>query len=1108
MQLWAGVHISTEPATSPLFDLVQGGVITVTIDGDDFPSASESQVVYVRITLDQGMRLGDTLVDFYGYDSFNHFHYGVPIALAANIPSAGSREINIAPEAIAIDRALRGETSIWIAIRQPTSDWLVESITGVPEPPSPSSPVTFTIGIDARSSWCANGGGAEYCEPPQASLFPSYANLTANTTDPYSGQPESATATIWCLDTVNASASTHYSVSVDFFEAITDVRLVEFESQIILGSQLPISVLGDTSILEPTNPLPSFTAELVNPPIFIDQKTLLREFEEQGRLIALAEQELQVSLYSDVGLHNKSQFIFYSSRLFFDVALDGLGQPIPHQLNPSLFVLQGSADVPGFEFIGSDLIQYGDQYYSYYGNAYYSGASLPSDTYSINFSFDLHLTTASGSVADPIILQPYFTTHNQIFDEAPFDLQPLNCPSVFVHAGASQSTQIFSGMQPWNVPQPQGQFFVVQPNNSEVSFVPLSAQHNRLLLEINDANGTQMQYQHVGSTPAVLNIDDIFSTAQPPYLLKWRSSNSTPMASRRHASEADLSSANRRSGSTMTSYLTLPNENQTTKLVAHAPTAEPEPIGLTVKTGGGLISTSQWTPNENAVDHVEFSQLAWSPNPLDVTVPYAVEIATNMEHELHSVDPLSGFSTRHTQKDGSDWTDSIVMAYVATISEQPNALLMLLRPHPVQTVQRVRIRLKEATGAVWSAFLPIESELELFTLIDGAQGVGFYRESDSQFFGFDPNPHDFEPADTPFRLEVDSMVAGSNETSPNRFVIQAWSLDGVTQQIVRQPARLHGRIDRQQHQIVRSVADERQEIVLLSSPIDYQSAGTYLICMEDDGDQFRFAVPIKHTISLFIDDAGLWANSTLLAPQACPSNKGIYNDSPATYLLLHNRVDMSMATILTSGALAFDESSQVFPSLLRFDDPPATGDSGVSVISSLPEQPFTVVVRETAGPGTYYEGTTDSFGTAGVIFDHSLKSSEDVRLEIGTANCGGGFKYYNEIDLLTAKSGGDHVATSALSLTRTALISPVTPGVLYFWEDDGHLVSENQTVTVSSSTQRPIRLTAYDPLSGRLAQTEFWIWQDPIWAKTRAQFPLWPMPISVLDLATCIGGGD
>ncbi|MCB1042466.1 MAG: hypothetical protein KDC35_05995 [Acidobacteria bacterium] len=143
----------------------RAGTITMTVNGNDFFEASPETPVFIRIRLDKGVRLSETLVDVETALSRND-----PILLAMSLLASNGSVLRAPPHTVSIVRWHKDEGEFWLKVQATSSRW-IESPDGTLLPPDVNRRVQWTIGQAVEGDRAQN-------EP----LFAmGLANLTANT---------------------------------------------------------------------------------------------------------------------------------------------------------------------------------------------------------------------------------------------------------------------------------------------------------------------------------------------------------------------------------------------------------------------------------------------------------------------------------------------------------------------------------------------------------------------------------------------------------------------------------------------------------------------------------------------------------------------------------------------------------------------------------------------------------------------------------------------------------------------------------------------------------------------------------------------------------------
>ncbi|MCB1050000.1 MAG: hypothetical protein KDC71_05320 [Acidobacteria bacterium] len=175
----------------------ESGSITMSVQGDEYPTASPTTPVFIRIRLNENAKLCSTLVDLSGSTGNN----SEPIFLALRFEGSNStnRTVSADPYTLSIVRWREGEDQLWLRVQSPTNTWL--TINGTPQAPNPNNAIAWTLGVTARNSWTRNSG------PFGLNL----SNLPCNSTHPEQIFLHPAISEAWALSTllcVDVSQST------------------------------------------------------------------------------------------------------------------------------------------------------------------------------------------------------------------------------------------------------------------------------------------------------------------------------------------------------------------------------------------------------------------------------------------------------------------------------------------------------------------------------------------------------------------------------------------------------------------------------------------------------------------------------------------------------------------------------------------------------------------------------------------------------------------------------------------------------------------------------------------------------------------------------------
>lgn len=184
----------------------EAGAITMSVNGDDFRTASTATPVFIRVRLDRGATLCNTLVSP-NYTSGGATFNNVPIYLAMRLESSSaSRQIAAPGETVSIVRWVEGETDIYLRVQSSSANWVADAAGTTTEPPTEQFSVAWSFGTTARTSKTTNW--PLYAQALQK------ANLPANTRNAaiFAGgagtetqSQDYAQSTLICIDVSEAS---------------------------------------------------------------------------------------------------------------------------------------------------------------------------------------------------------------------------------------------------------------------------------------------------------------------------------------------------------------------------------------------------------------------------------------------------------------------------------------------------------------------------------------------------------------------------------------------------------------------------------------------------------------------------------------------------------------------------------------------------------------------------------------------------------------------------------------------------------------------------------------------------------------------------------------
>ena len=222
------------------------GFLRITVNDDDFQTASTQEPIFMRISLASDAFLAKTLVD---QSLPNDDHRKRPIYLAMSLNSLHENRTLTAPtDTFSIVRWVRGERFIWIRCQRDSDDWVSDGslLFG----PDEDHQISFTFGISARTS-----------SDEIMQLDEGHANLPFNTRDleTSSNSYWNATSTLFSVDLSNSSLQDREQLILDnlVLDYLADKGggIYEWEGANQFGSAFP----DDPSVARGTQPLDKFS---------------------------------------------------------------------------------------------------------------------------------------------------------------------------------------------------------------------------------------------------------------------------------------------------------------------------------------------------------------------------------------------------------------------------------------------------------------------------------------------------------------------------------------------------------------------------------------------------------------------------------------------------------------------------------------------------------------------------------------------------------------------------------------------------------------------------------------------------------------------------------
>ena len=124
----------------------RAGSMTFRVEGDDFFEPFQDKPCFIRVKLDKGARLCETLVDIRGPGKPHR-----PLYLAMKVEGNGTRFLNASWDSVAIVRWRAGEDQIWLRIATSSSTW-IKTADGETYPPNRDFTVSWEFAVSATQN--------------------------------------------------------------------------------------------------------------------------------------------------------------------------------------------------------------------------------------------------------------------------------------------------------------------------------------------------------------------------------------------------------------------------------------------------------------------------------------------------------------------------------------------------------------------------------------------------------------------------------------------------------------------------------------------------------------------------------------------------------------------------------------------------------------------------------------------------------------------------------------------------------------------------------------------------------------------------------------------
>ena len=140
----------------------EAGSITMSVNGNDFSTATTDEPVFIRVRLTRNAKLCQTLVHSYDPDDDNFNDPGdynfEPIYLAMRLFTSNPLNTLLANQStVSIVRWVETEREIWLRVQTSSQTWIQEDASGAAVPPSNQvGTVDWTFGVTGLASMRAN----------------------------------------------------------------------------------------------------------------------------------------------------------------------------------------------------------------------------------------------------------------------------------------------------------------------------------------------------------------------------------------------------------------------------------------------------------------------------------------------------------------------------------------------------------------------------------------------------------------------------------------------------------------------------------------------------------------------------------------------------------------------------------------------------------------------------------------------------------------------------------------------------------------------------------------------------------------------------------------
>jgi hypothetical protein len=419
----------------------QAGTVEVVVNADDFQRATPENPVYMRLSLDKGAVLCNTLV-WTSSDNPNP-QTQLPIYLPISFENREDG-VTIDPtafDAVSIVRWKAGERIIWLKVTRSLNDLVIGS------PVNDQNRVRFGFGFSARDHWARN---SERFAQGLASLPGTIRGLQ----DPYSVTETHSVSTLICLDYTNSNlAGSPFNPETQTINWLGYLALdgattgvdgpdaVAFQNLITIGNIIQPNFGIEIPIAKGIRTTCASSLNVGNAMI-----GKASGCEQQGLISFQSNREFTLNCSKNWGFHRGSLTVLTladpTSDFGFRVQTNGLGHPIRDEEGQVLlftedFTFGVAGETPARAFsTPEDIFQAtGDHWFTRRAILVYGGSSS-NEAVTFNLGSTLYQDAAAQNAVAHAWVEIYSSNRNpeDVTDVAPFDNpmdQALSCPAAF-----------------------------------------------------------------------------------------------------------------------------------------------------------------------------------------------------------------------------------------------------------------------------------------------------------------------------------------------------------------------------------------------------------------------------------------------------------------------------------------------------------------------------------------------------------------------------------------------------------------------------------------------------------------------------------------------------